>query len=89
MNTLIQLIESVKQSFSTTVDSFIEFINKRSKGAVKIAEMTEKKGGLSLLTAIHYKAKAIPYSKLFLRLIYSLYYCFFIRIKIHLICMGR
>ena len=63
MNTLIQLIESVKQSFSTTVDSFIEFINKRSKGAAKIAESTEKKGGLSLLTTAHFKAKAVPYSK--------------------------
>jgi phage-related protein len=63
MNTLIQLIESVKQSFSTTVDSFIDFINKRSKGAAKIAESTEKKGGLSLLTTAHFKAKATPYSK--------------------------
>ena len=37
------------------------FVNKRSQGAKKIQKMTENKGGFSLLTAVHFKAKEIPY----------------------------
>ena len=40
---------------------FDEFLNKRKAGADKIQKMTEKKGGYSTLTAIHYAAKEKPY----------------------------
>jgi polyribonucleotide nucleotidyltransferase len=57
---LIALIESVKAALNTT-ESFLEFLHKRLAGAIKIEKMTRKKGGYSLLTAIHYKAKLKPY----------------------------
>jgi len=37
------------------------FVEKRSAGAKKIQKMTQHKGGLSLLTAAHFKAKEVPY----------------------------
>jgi hypothetical protein len=37
------------------------FVDKRSAGAKKIAKMATDKGGLSLLTAVHFKAKEVPY----------------------------
>lgn len=45
----------------TKKEKFDEFLNKRKSGADKIQKMTEKKGGYSTLTAIHYKAKEKPY----------------------------
>jgi len=53
-------MEAVKSALNTT-ESFLEFLHKRLAGAVKIEAMTRKKGGYSLLTAIHYKAKMKPY----------------------------
>ena len=44
-------------------ETFEEFANIRGKGAAKIAENTEKKGGLSLLTWHHFKVKAPYYKK--------------------------
>jgi hypothetical protein len=44
-------------------NEFTEFLEKRKKGAHKIEVSARKKGGLSLLTAIHFKAKAVPYAK--------------------------
>ena len=46
----------------TKEEKFDEFLNKRKTGADKIQKMTEKKGGYSTLTAIHYKAKEKPYA---------------------------
>lgn len=63
MSQLNLLIEAVKQTLNSTVEHFVEFITKRARGAVKIAESAEKKGGVSLLTAHHFKAKAAPYAK--------------------------
>jgi hypothetical protein len=54
------LMEAVKSALNTT-ESFLEFLHKRLAGAIKIEKMTRKKGGYSLLTAIHYKAKLKPY----------------------------
>ena len=54
------LMEAVKSALNTT-ESFLKFLHKRLAGAVKIEAMTRKKGGYSLLTAIHYKAKMKPY----------------------------
>lgn len=44
-------------------ESFELFLTKRLAGAEKIQAMTEKKGGFSTLTAIHYKAKLKPYAE--------------------------
>jgi len=43
-----------------TVETFIE---KRSSGAKKIEHSSREKGGYSELTAIHFKAKEVPYKK--------------------------
>ena len=58
--------------FSTLIESFLKgnkkdkedlslFIDKRTAGAKKIQKMAETKGGFSVLTAIHFKAKETPY----------------------------
>jgi len=44
-------------------ETFEEFANIRGKGAAKIAENAEKKGGLALLTWHHFKVKAPYYKK--------------------------
>jgi len=44
-------------------ETFEEFANIRGKGAAKIAENAEKKGGLALLTWHHFKVKASYYKK--------------------------
>ena len=44
-------------------ETFEEFANIRGKGAAKIAETAEKKGGLALLTWHHFKVKAPYYDK--------------------------
>ena len=54
------LMEAVKSALNTT-ESFLEFLHKRLAGATKLESSTRKKGGYSLLTAIHYKAKLKPY----------------------------
>jgi glycyl-tRNA synthetase beta subunit len=51
------LLESVK------LDKFQEFLETRKKGAAKIAKSAQEKGGPSLLTAQHFKAKEVPYKK--------------------------
>jgi len=38
------------------------FITKRSEGAKKIQKSAADKGGFSTLTAIHFKAKEVPYN---------------------------
>jgi gas vesicle protein len=54
-------MESIKASLSTE-ESLKEFLMKRLAGARKIQASAQKKGGYSLLTAIHFKAKFRPYS---------------------------
>jgi hypothetical protein len=60
----IELIDSVYSSIleeKTNTSSINDFIKIRSKGAEKIAKQAKEKGGASILTAIHFKAKEIPY----------------------------
>lgn len=52
---LTDLLKEVKETFEN-------FASTRLKGAEKIADTTQKKGGLSLLTYKHYKVK-LPYYK--------------------------
>jgi len=44
-------------------ETFEEFAGIRGKGAAKIADTAEKKGGLALLTWHHFKVKAPYYKK--------------------------
>lgn len=45
-----------------TTDGLIEFIKKRAAGAAKIQAAAQKKGGYSILTAIHFAGKVKPYA---------------------------
>jgi len=56
---MIKLLEILKEAKET----FEEFANIRGKGAAKIAETAEEKGGLALLTWHHFKVKAPYYEK--------------------------
>jgi len=56
----LQLFES---HLPESADEFNEFLTKRAAGAVKIAKSSKIKGGFSTLTAIHYNAKAKPYTE--------------------------
>ena len=53
---LLDLLTEAKESFE-------DFAVTRGKGAAKIAENAEEKGGLSLLTWHHFKVKAPYYKK--------------------------
>jgi hypothetical protein len=53
--------ESLKIKAKQPVESE-EFINKRKKGADDIRKKSEAKGGLALLSAVHFAAKEKPYS---------------------------
>lgn len=55
---MIKLINILKEAKET----FEDFANIRGKGATKISETAEKKGGLALLTWHHFKVK-LPYYK--------------------------
>lgn len=44
-------------------DKFEEFLETRKAGAEKIKKAAEEKGGPSLLTAQHFRAKEVPYKK--------------------------
>ncbi len=60
----IELIDSVYSSIleeKNDNSSIDEFIKIRSNGAKKIEKQAKEKGGASILTAIHFKAKEIPY----------------------------
>jgi len=52
-----------KEEKQASEEAFENFLTKRLAGAEKIHAMTQKKGGFSLLTAIHYKAKLKPYAE--------------------------
>jgi len=58
-----RLFEKVITNETKAEEAFNEFLSKRLAGAEKIQAMTEKKGGYSTLTAIHYKAKLKPYAE--------------------------
>ena len=44
-------------------EAFPKFLEKRAAGAHKIADSAKAKGGFSTLTAIHFKAKEVPYKE--------------------------
>ena len=56
---MIKLLEILKEAKETLEN----FAITRGKGAAKIAENAEKKGGLALLTWHHFKVKAPYYKK--------------------------
>jgi len=56
-------VESYLKGVKDDPEDLKLFIEKRSAGAKKIAESTEKKGKYATLTAIHFKAKEIPYNQ--------------------------
>lgn len=58
-----KLYESVKDSVLSAEEKFLEFLDKRAKGAAKLASNSKKKGGFALPTAIHFAAKARPYAE--------------------------
>jgi hypothetical protein len=58
-NKMINLLELLKEAKET----FENFAITRGKGAAKISENAEKKGGLALLTWHHFKVKAPYYKK--------------------------
>lgn len=44
-------------------ENLTEFLETRKAGAEKIAKNAQEKGGPSLLTAAHFKAKKVPYTQ--------------------------
>jgi hypothetical protein len=61
MNNFTALVESYLKGDKKDPEDLPTFIEKRTAGADKIYKMAEKKGQYSTLTAIHFKAKAVPY----------------------------
>ena len=58
------MFEDVCKAILENKESKLEqFLDKRKSGAAKIEKSARAKGGLSLLTAAHFKAKAKPYSE--------------------------
>jgi hypothetical protein len=57
------LSESFLKGNKTDPDDLEVFIKKRSQGAQKIQQSADAQGGFSTLTAIHFKAKEIPYKQ--------------------------
>jgi hypothetical protein len=55
------ILEGIKKKMGIE-EKFDEFLHKRKAGAEKLEAQTRKKGGYSLLTAIHYAAKLKPYT---------------------------
>lgn len=53
----------LKTILENKVNEITEFITKRKAGAIKIEKSSRVKGGLSLLTAAHFKAKSKPYAE--------------------------
>ena len=64
-NNLFQSLisESFLKGNKKDPDDLETFIKKRSDGAKKIQKSADAKGGFATLTAIHFKAKEIPYKQ--------------------------
>jgi hypothetical protein len=60
--TYLYIKKNKKVDFMGMNKTFEEFSKKRGEGAVKIADNSKEKGGLSILTYYHYDVK-IPYYK--------------------------
>lgn len=53
----------LEKSTNGKSENLTEFIETRKAGAEKIAKSAQEKGGPSLLTATHFKAKKAPYTQ--------------------------
>lgn len=62
VKTLLHEQKNVFKGNKKDPEDLSTFVDKRSAGAKKIAKMATDKGGLSLLTAVHFKAKEVPYN---------------------------
>jgi hypothetical protein len=60
MDKFNQYVEQVEEDLKDK--KFEEFLHKRKDGAKKIAGQARTKGGVSILTAIHFDAKEKPYA---------------------------
>lgn len=63
MNSFSEIYKNLLTEELSKEEKFAEFLSKRKAGAEKIAKASEKKGGYSQLTAIHFAAKEIPYKE--------------------------
>ena len=59
----IMSFNTIYESILKNINSNEEFLKKRAHGAKKIKEAAKKKGGPSMLTAYHFKAKEVPYKE--------------------------
>lgn len=57
------IVERFIQEHNSAHADNIEFFEKRAAGAQKIQKQAAAKGGPSKLTAIHFKAKEVPYKQ--------------------------
>lgn len=53
----------LEKSTKDAPETLPEFLETRKAGAEKIAKSAKEKGGPSLLTAAHFKAKRVPYTQ--------------------------
>jgi hypothetical protein len=53
----------LEKSTKGAPETLPEFLETRKAGAEKIAKAAKEKGGPSLLTAAHFKAKRVPYTQ--------------------------
>lgn len=53
----------LEKSTNGETEKLTEFLETRKAGAEKIAKSAQEKGGPSLLTATHFKAKRVPYTQ--------------------------
>lgn len=53
----------LERSTKDAPETLPEFLETRKAGAEKIAKSAKEKGGASLLTAAHFKAKKVPYTQ--------------------------
>lgn len=60
---LYNLLNEEKKKKDSDEDLFDKFLEKRKEGAKKIESSAREKGGYSILTATHFKAKEIPYKE--------------------------
>lgn len=63
MNFDRQLDLLLEKSTKGEPEKLTEFLETRKAGAEKIAKSAQEKGGPSLLTAVHFKAKRVPYTQ--------------------------
>ena len=63
MKSFKELSNQILLEANEDIGKLHEFIEKRKSGADKIRKSSEAKGGPSILTAIHFAAKEIPYKQ--------------------------